>query len=544
MIIFVKKYISYCRITPYNTIGFEEIMKIIIYLIFIFNIVTFANEINLSLEQTQYLKNKKTITMCVDPDWEPFEKINKNGLHEGISADIIKLISEKLNLKIELISTKDWDESIAFSKERKCDILSFLNETEKRKEWLTFTAPIFSDPNVLVGRSEKKYIEDISKVNLSIALPKETAIGERFAKDFPNLTIIPTTSEDEAFKLVSEQKADLTLRSMIITAYTIKKNGLFNLKIVGEPKGYENNLRIGVRNDEPILKEILNNAITTITQKDIDNIVNKYVTIVIEKTTTFTIALWILAILILVVLIVLLWNYMLNQRVKREIKKNEEQQQILIQQKRKAEIGELLGNISHQWKNGLTQISSLNLEMLLMYKLKQNSINDEKFEERLKDTETSIKFMVDTMNTFLNYYKQENNFTTFNVKENITEVLKLIDVEIKNSKITIDIIENFSLKISANKNEWMHIWLNLITNTLKEAKLKNIKEPKIFITINENNITFKDNCKGFEKEILKDIQEGMQSGLGLKMSKKILEKNNWSIKIENEANGAIFTLFT
>ena len=519
-------------------------MKIIIYLIFIFNIVTFANEINLSLEQTEYLKNKKTITMCVDPDWEPFEKINKNGLHEGISADIIKLISEKLNIKIKLISTKDWDESIAFSKERKCDILSFLNETEKRKEWLTFTAPIFSDPNVLVGRSEKKYIEDISKVNLSIALPKETAIGERFAKDFPNLTIIPTTSEDEAFKLVSEQKADLTLRSMIITAYTIKKNGLFNLKIVGEPKGYENNLRIGVRNDEPILKEILNNAITTITQKDIDNIVNKYVTIVIEKTTTFTIALWILAILILVVLIVLLWNYMLNQRVKREIKKNEEQQQILIQQKRKAEIGELLGNISHQWKNGLTQISSLNLEMLLMYKLKQNTINDEKFEERLKDTETSIKFMVDTMNTFLNYYKQENNFTTFNVKENITEVLKLIDVEIKNSKITIDIIENFSLKISANKNEWMHIWLNLITNTLKEAKLKNIKEPKIFITINENNITFKDNCKGFKEETLKDIQEGMQSGLGLKMSKKILEKNNWSIKIENEGNGAIFTLFT
>jgi ABC-type amino acid transport substrate-binding protein len=125
-----------------------------------------------------------------------------------------------------------------FSKQKKCDILSFLNETPKRKEWLVFTEPIFNDPNVLVGRIEKSYIDDISKVNLSIALPKNTAMGERFAKDFPNLTIIPTTSEDEAFKLVEEQKADLTLRSMIITAYTIKKNGLFNLKIVGEPKGY------------------------------------------------------------------------------------------------------------------------------------------------------------------------------------------------------------------------------------------------------------------------------------------------------------------
>lgn len=242
-------------------------------LLFLFlSSILFGNNFELTKEEIDYLNSKKIISMCVDPDWEPFEKINKYGFHEGISADIIKLISNKLNIKIELIPTKDWDESIDFSKQKKCDILSFLNETPKRKEWLVFTEPIFNDQNVLVGRIEKSYIDDISKVNLSIALPKNTAMGERFAKDFPNLTIIPTTSEDEAFKLVEEQKADLTLRSMIITAYTIKKNGLFNLKIVGEPKGYENNLRIGVRLDEPILKDILNKAIQTISQKDIDNI--------------------------------------------------------------------------------------------------------------------------------------------------------------------------------------------------------------------------------------------------------------------------------
>lgn len=242
-------------------------------LLFLFlSSILFGNNFELTKEEIDYLNSKKIISMCVDPDWEPFEKINKYGFHEGISADIIKLISNKLNIKIELIPTKDWDESIDFSKQKKCDILSFLNETPKRKEWLVFTEPIFNDPNVLVGRIEKSYIDDISKVNLSIALPRNTAMRERFAKDFPNLTIIPTNSEDEAFKLVEEQKADLTLRSMIITAYTIKKNGLFNLKIVGEPKGYENNLRIGVRLDEPILKDILNKAIQTISQKDIDNI--------------------------------------------------------------------------------------------------------------------------------------------------------------------------------------------------------------------------------------------------------------------------------
>jgi ABC-type amino acid transport substrate-binding protein len=511
--------------------------------LFFATLFLYGNNIELNENEISYLKEKKTITMCVDPDWEPFEKINKDGFHEGISADIIKLISDKLQIKIELIATKTWDESIEFSKNKKCDILSFLNETPKRKEWLIFTEPIFKDPNVLVGRSEKSYIEDISKVNFSIALPRETAMSERFIKDFPNLTIIPTNTEDEAFKLVEEHKADLTLRSMIITAYTIKKNGLFNLKIIGEPKGYENNLRIGVRLDEPILKDILNKSIKYLTKKDIDTIVNKYVTIVIEKRTTFTIALWIFAVLFFLILIILLWNYMLNEKVKKEIKKNEEQQQILIEQKRKAEIGELLGNISHQWKNGLSQISALNLEMMLMYELKQNMNSNKQFYQRLKDTETSIKFMVETMNTFLGYYKQDINYTTFEIEENIRQVLQLIDIEIKNSKIKINLINNFSLKIIANKNEWMHIWLNLITNSIKASKLQNITNPEIKIIINKDNIIFKDNCKGFEPKILKDIQNNNQQGLGLKMSLAILEKNNWSMSIDNTKNGVKITLY-
>lgn len=519
-------------------------MRKLLFLLFVFLSSLYAKNIELSEKELNYLKQKQIITMCVDPDWEPFEKINKDGIHEGISADLIEIISNKLNLDIKLITTISWDESVNYSKEKKCDILSFLNETQKRKEWLTFTKPIFTDPNVLVGRSEKTYIEDISKVNLSIALPRETAITERFAKDFPNLTIIPTSTEDEAFKLVEEQKADLTLRSMIITAYTIKKNGLFNLKIIGEPKGYENNLRIGVRNDEPILRDILNKAIISITQKDVDNIINKYVTIVIQETNTFTIAIWIFGILLIIILTILLWNYMLKQRVKNEIKKNEKQLLILIEQKRKAESGELLGNISHQWKNGLSQISSLNLEMMFMYELKQNLSNNEEFYQRLKETENSIKFMVETMDTFLGYYKIDTDYSTFEIKKNIKQVLKLIDIEIKNSKISINIINNFSLNITANKNEWMHIWLNLITNSIKAAKSQNIINPQITITINKDEIIFTDNCKGFEDEILKNILNNEQKGLGLKMSFEILKKSNWIVFIKNSQNGAEFTFTT
>ena len=87
--------------------------KLFILLFFLSSL--YCGQIELTQKELFYLSTKQNvITMCVDPDWEPFEKINRNGIHEGISADIIKIIQKKLNIEIKLIHTKTWDEIIAF----------------------------------------------------------------------------------------------------------------------------------------------------------------------------------------------------------------------------------------------------------------------------------------------------------------------------------------------------------------------------------------------------------------------------------------------
>ena len=261
-----------------------------------------------SMEEEDYLSTKKVITMCVDPDWEPFEVLDKNGKHVGIAADIIKLITSKLGIEIKIIPTKTWEESIEFSKAKKCDILSFLNQTPQRESWLTFTEPIFQDPNVIIGRVDNDAIDDLSKIKASIAIPKETAMYERFQKDFPNLIIIPVNSENEAFEFIEQKKADLTIRSMIISAYTIKEKGLFNLKIINQPKNYENYLKMGIIKEEPILRDILNKAIITLTKDDIQNIVNKWISIKYEKVEDYT-YLWLLISFIIILLLIILFKY-------------------------------------------------------------------------------------------------------------------------------------------------------------------------------------------------------------------------------------------
>ena len=101
-----------------------------------------------------YLKEHKKVTLCVDPDWVPYERIDATGKHVGIAADLLALVEARTGIEFQLVPTRDWNESLEFSKSGKCQALSFLNQSVERSEWLIFTSPLFSDPNVFITREE------------------------------------------------------------------------------------------------------------------------------------------------------------------------------------------------------------------------------------------------------------------------------------------------------------------------------------------------------------------------------------------------------
>jgi PAS domain S-box-containing protein len=254
-------------------------------------------------EEKTYITQAGAIRMCVDPDWAPFERINPQGQHEGIAADLVQIVAQRVGLKLELLAVKDWEESLAASKGKRCQIMSFLNQTPARDTWLIFTDPIFYDPNVIITREEHGFIADLKGLqNESVALPRGTMVEERVRRDFPNLTVMLTSSEPESMQLVSERRADLTIRSLIVAASAIKKEGLFNLKISGQIPEYTNQLRIGVSKDEPVLRAILDKGVKTLTPQEREAISNKHVAVNIQHRIDWTRVYVLLALLAMVTL--------------------------------------------------------------------------------------------------------------------------------------------------------------------------------------------------------------------------------------------------
>lgn len=278
-----------------------------------------APAVVLSPEEQAYLARLGSVRMCVDPDWVPFERINQEGRHEGIAADLVQLVAARVGLRLELYPVHSWEESLAASRAGRCQIMSFLNQTPERDAWLDFTQPIFSDPNVIITREEHDFIPDLSRLRgQRVALPRGTMVAERVRRDYPELQVLPTASEEESVALVSRREADMTVRSLIVAAYAIRKEGLFNLKIAGQIPEYTNQLRIGVLKEEPLLRSILDKGVATLTQAERDEIASRHVVVQVQRGIDYRLVWQVLGGALLVLALVYYWNRKLR-RLNREL---------------------------------------------------------------------------------------------------------------------------------------------------------------------------------------------------------------------------------
>ena len=239
----------------------------------------------------------------------------------------------------------------------------------------------------------------------------------------------------------------------------------------------------------------------------------------------------------------------LDKRVNEEIEKRRQKEQLLMQQSKLAALGEMLGNIAHQWRHPLTRLSLIiqNFELVA----KKDRLTPEYIEKFKNNAILQIKYMSDTIDDFTSFFKKDTKKTDFYPKDIIEETLKLLEGRLNQNRVEVNVDIVNSLKINGYKSEFSQVVLNIINNAIDVLKERDIKNKKINIKIYGSKIEIEDNAGGIPEEIKDKIFEpyfttkfqSQGTGIGLYMSKIIITQHfNGQLFAYNSNDGAVFVI--
>jgi len=239
-----------------------------------------------------------------------------------------------------------------------------------------------------------------------------------------------------------------------------------------------------------------------------------------------------------------------------------EKEQLLYEQSKMASLGEMIGNIAHQWRQPLSIISTAATGM--MFKKNFAALTDEDFHNNCTSINTNAQYLSKTIDDFKNFIQGDSKLIQFDLQDEVNEFMNIVESTIKKHQIHMDIklIEN--TKIIGYPNELTQCFINIFNNA-KDALVENneLENRYIFISqeIKNNNVVieFKDNANGIDNSIINNIFEpyfttkhkSQGTGLGLHMTYNlivnamkgsIIVKNVEYKHEENIFRGACFTI--
>ncbi|MBD3840758.1 MAG: hypothetical protein IE909_02525 [Campylobacterales bacterium] len=227
----------------------------------------------------------------------------------------------------------------------------------------------------------------------------------------------------------------------------------------------------------------------------------------------------------------------------------------LILSEKMASLGNMIGNIAHQWRQPLSVISTSASGVQI--KREYGLLNEEELDHMMEAIITNAQYLSDTIDTFRNFIKEKKSVKEVLIQENIDTILKILEPTLRNNHIKLinNIDYHNPLRKTMPVGELSQVISNLINNAKDVLLEKNIENPSITISCYGENgkiiIIVEDNGGGVPEDIKGKIFEpyfttkhqSQGTGLGLYMSNQIVTDSlSGTLEVMNTQEGAKFII--
>lgn len=250
-------------------------------------------------------------------------------------------------------------------------------------------------------------------------------------------------------------------------------------------------------------------------------------------------------------------NKNLQTTIEQEVEKNRQKDILLQQQIRLAAMGEMMGNIAHQWRQPLNAITTSISG--LRFKEEMGILDDTDIQNANKSIIKNAEFLSNTIDNFRNFFRKDQPKKIFYVVDAIRDSVNIIKASYNEAFIRV--VEKYDTGISYNGSDNLlsQVIMNILSNAKDAFNGKNIEDKRVYVSLkkDDKNITIiiSDNAGGISQEIKDKIfdpyfttkHQSVGTGLGLYMSTQIIKSHfDGEILVENVStqygNGASFKI--
>lgn len=273
----------------------------------------------LSDDEKAFIKLHPVIQVGVDPNTHPLDFFDAEGKHTGMMADYLAEINHLVPLSFRIVNSGSWQRTLEQFKSHKVDMLSLAAPSEGRESWMLFTTALAQFPPIIITKGDHKYRNGLGgMVGQKVAVVSGGITEFKLQRDHPGLLLVDSFSTEEALRAVLDDKADAAFVIFPAGSLLLQQKEFSRLRIASA-SDYRFGVSMGIRNDWPELRSILDKAINAIPPSKAHEIRNRWINVNyqfgFDKQKVINVGIASVLFITLIVIVFLLWNRRLNKEI-------------------------------------------------------------------------------------------------------------------------------------------------------------------------------------------------------------------------------------